>query len=225
MLPIKILSAISIFLFISATATVFAAEDNEWGAVCGTATVWKTRVKTDGPKSGRDVLIYLEDKNGNTFPPSAQKLSMDQKGLIFIPHVLPVQKGGTVTFLNNDTVDHNVYFLFENTGETLDIGTWGYGISKDHQFNESGVVITLCKLHLEMAAYIIVMENPYYTLAEIDPESQTAAYCIDRLPPGKYTLRAWHKKLKLKGKSTAITIEAGVKTTCDVVMTKAKYAK
>jgi plastocyanin len=225
MIPIKILSAISVFLFICTAATVGATGDNELGSVCGTVTVWKTRVKTDGPKSGKDVLLYLEDKNGKTFSPSDEKLSMDQKGLVFIPHVLPVQKGGTVTFLNNDTVDHNVYFLFENTGETLDIGTWGYGISKDHQFNESGLVITLCKLHLEMAAYIVVMENPYYTLTKIDAESQKATYCIDRLPPGDYTLRAWHKKLKIKGKSVEISVKGGVKTTCDVVMTKAKYAK
>jgi hypothetical protein len=37
-----------------------------------------------------------------------------------------------------------------------------------------------------MAAYILVMETPYYTLTEIDAESQKTTYCIDRLPPGKY---------------------------------------
>lgn len=202
-----------------------AADAPDGSTISGTISVYRTKVKTEGAKSGKEVVVYLEDLNGKVFPPVDALLEMDQKGLVFIPHVLPIQKGATVRFLNNDQVLHNVYFLFESTGETLDIGTWGYGISKDHQFTVPDKIITLCKIHLEMAAHIIVLDNPYYTTAIIDAETQQATYDLTGIPPGQYRLKAWHKKLKMKGKYADITIAGGENKTLDIVITKAKYAK
>jgi hypothetical protein len=150
---------------------------------------------------------------------------MDQRGLVFLPHVLPVQRGTTVTFLNNDNDQHNVYFLFDETGETLDIGTWGPGVSVDHRFDETGEVIVLCKLHLEMAAYILVVDGPWLTKAELDDSGSSADFTLEGVPPGDYELRAWHKKLKQKGGTTRITVPEGGTSGVQVVITKAKYAK
>ncbi|BCS98762.1 hypothetical protein DSLASN_43940 [Desulfoluna limicola] len=195
------------------------------GSVSGSIQVWKTKVKTKGAKSARDVLVYLEPVGGEPSPPGTTQVSMDQLGLVFLPHVLAVQKGTTVTFLNSDHVDHNVYFLFERTGETLDIGTWGYGISKTYQFNDPGPVITLCKLHLEMAAHILVLDNPFFTLTQIEEGPQKALYAIKNVPPGNYTLKTWHKKLKMKGLSVPITVQSRQETHQNIVITKTKYAK
>lgn len=196
------------------------------GTVSGTISVWKTKVNTEGPKSDKDVIVFLEDTNRKTWPPySGKTVSMDQKGLVFIPHVLPVQKGTTVRFLNNDTVEHNVYFLFEKTGKTIDIGTYQQGVSVDHRFDESGDVITLCKLHLEMAAYIVVFDNPLFCLATVNAETQTASYALNHVPPGKYILKTWHKNLKMQGKQVPITVEAGKITAQDIVITRSKYLK
>ena len=222
-MKITLLILFSLLIFFCPAASAETSADT--GKVCGTVKVWKTRVKTVGATSAKEILLFLEDKNGRQFSVSDERITMDQRGLVFIPHVLPIRKGTTVTFLNNDQVDHNVYFLFEETGETLDIGTWGYGISKDHRFTQNGLVIVLCKLHLEMAAYIVVLDNPYYSMAVVDGGYQQAAYCIDNVPPGEYTLKAWHKKLKMKGGHAQISVKNGQKTTCDVVLTKAKYAK
>ncbi len=52
--------------------------------------------------------------------------------------------------------------------DTLDIGTWGQGVSVDHTFEEAGTIITLCKLHLEMAAYIVVVESPWFVQIALD---------------------------------------------------------
>lgn len=222
----KIIAVIFLFSLISVLPVASAADEcSDCGNVSGKVTVWKTKVKTTGPKSHKDVVVFLEDKNTRPLPQVKNRVNMDQKGLIFIPHVLPVQQGTTVTFLNNDTVEHNIFFLFEKTGETLDIGTWGQGISVDHTFNERGVVITLCKLHLEMAAYIIVLDNPYFTATVISEVSQEAAYTISNVPPGNYSLRTWHKKLRMKGMKTDIIVESGKTTQSDIMITKKKYAK
>ncbi|MFC1813491.1 plastocyanin/azurin family copper-binding protein [Thermodesulfobacteriota bacterium] len=200
-------------------------EGSPCGTVSGTIRVWKTKVRSEGPKHGRTVVVFLEKVGQEASPPIENTVVMDQKGLVFIPHVLSIQKGTTVTFLNSDNDRHNVYFLYDKSGETLDIGTWGPGQSVSHRFEDSGVVITLCKLHLEMAAYIVVIENPYFCEALIAPGTYQASYSIENVPPGRYILRAWHKKLKMKGAPEEITVESGKPTTRDLVITKKKYAE
>ena len=215
-----------VWLVTASMLTTTAAWAADTGTVTGTITVAQTRVRVDGPKSDKDVIVFLEDLNGKTWPsPAGKVVSMDQKGLVFIPHVLPIQKGTTVRFLNNDTVKHNVYFLFEETGKTVDIGTYQQGISVDYTFKESGDVIVLCKLHLEMAAYIVVLDNPLFCLAKINRETQKGTYSLKNVPPGKYILKTWHKKLKMQQKQAEITVEAGKVTTLDIVITKSKYVQ
>lgn len=180
------------------------------GAVTGRIEVRNTRVKTSGAKSFKDVVVYLEPlSSAAVFPPPEAHAVMDQRGLTFIPHVIAIQKGTTVDFLNSDNDRHNVYFLYDDTGKTLDIGTWGPGQSVSHAFGEAGLVITLCQLHLEMAAYILVLEYPFFTVAEIDGESQSAPYAITGVPAGDYALRVWHKKLSLKEGALRVTLSAG----------------
>lgn len=195
------------------------------GTVSGVIRVEQAKVKTDGPKSFKDVVVYLEPAQPGSYPPPAGRIEMDQRGLVFIPHVMAIQKGATVDFLNNDNDRHNVYFLFDDTGDTLDIGTWGPGQTVSHTFDRPGVIITLCQLHLEMAAYILIFDHPYFTVAEIDADSQKADFRFDSVPPGHYRVKAWHKNLFVKGGSADITVAAGENVQHDIVITKKKYAK
>jgi plastocyanin len=143
------------------------------GSITGQIAIFRTKVKTKGSKSDKDVVVYLEKVGDNNFSPSLKKTKMDQKGLVFIPHVLAVQKGTEVEFLNNDNDKHNVYFVNDKSGKTKDLGTWQPGQSRNHTFDQHHEVvkklgvngkpdtmIVLCKLHLEMAAYVVILENP-----------------------------------------------------------------
>ena len=195
------------------------------GTVAGVVEVQKARVKTGGAKSFKDVVVYLEPRAPAVYPPPAAHAVMDQRGLVFIPHVMAVQQGTTVDFLNSDHDRHNVYFLYDKTGDTLDIGTWGPGETVSHTFKEPGLVIVLCQLHLEMAAHILVLETPFFTVAEIDTKTQRATYEIRDVPAGNYVLKAWHKKLKMKTGAVGVTVVAGETATVDVVITKGKYAQ
>jgi plastocyanin len=218
-----ILSSLSILIFLNPVPVDAASPST--GTVSGNVGIFRTKVKTDGPKNDKDVIVFLQSASGDTLGPVKEQAIMDQKGLIFLPHVMPIQLGTTVTFLNNDNELHNVYFLFDKTGETLDIGTWDFGQTVDYTFNEAGMAITLCKLHLEMAAYIVVLDTPFYTLAEVDGSNQKGQYEIKDVPAGRYILSSWHKKLKMKGGPVQVTIEGGKTTASDIIMTKAKYAK
>ena len=201
------------------------AQAAETGTVAGVIDVHKARVKTRGAKSFKDVVVYLEPTAPAVYPPPAEHAVMDQRGLVFIPHVMAVQKGTTVDFLNSDNDRHNVYFLHDETGDTLDIGTWGPGEAVSHTFKETGLVIVLCQLHLEMAAHLLVLEHPFFSVAEIDGETQRATYEIRDVPAGNYMLKAWHKKLKMKSGAVRVTVAAGETAIVDFVITRVKYAE
>lgn len=197
------------------------------GTITGTIKLSRARAKTKGPKSYKDVVVYLEKVAGNGFPAPITLARMDQKGLVFIPHVLAVQKGTPIKFLNNDNDNHNVYLLYDEKGKTKtnDLGTWKPGEQRIHTFNKAKRVIALCKLHLEMAAYVVVLDNPFFTTTQIDGKTQQASFTIKNVPPGKYLLNTWHKKLKLKGGPREVVVQAGKTAKADLTITKAKYAK
>ncbi|MCP5522330.1 MAG: hypothetical protein H7A46_12360 [Verrucomicrobiales bacterium] len=191
----------------------------------GVVRVERAKVLTTGAKSDKEVVVSLEPLETKPIPPPQKRVEMDQRGMVFLPHVMTVQVGRTVAFLNSDNDRHNVYFLFEKTGDTLDIGTWGPGQTVTHVFKEPGVVVTLCQLHLEMAAYILVFDHPFHTVAEIRADTQTATFKIPNVPPGRYQVNAWHKRLKLKGQPVPLVVQGDRVAVPDLVITKKQYAK
>jgi plastocyanin len=195
------------------------------GVVIGSITVEQAFIRTDGIKHDRDVIVMLSPTAAEAPANPGVKATMDQIGLVFEPHVLAVQKGTTVTFLNSDREQHNVYFLDDRTGDTLDIGTWGPGVSVDHSFDTPGMVITLCKLHLEMAAYVVVCPSQWFAQVAFEDSDAPVRFEIAGVPAGEYELSVWHKKLKQKGGSLKIDVRPGASTEVDLVITKAKYAR
>jgi len=195
------------------------------GSITGTVAIWKTRVKTKGAKSYKNVIVYLEKVGNNKFSPPAESVNIRQEGLVFIPHVVAILRGSKVNFQNDDHDNHNVYLFDDTSGKILDLGTHGYGVNTEHQFNKPGAVTVLCKIHLEMAAHIVVLENPYFTQVEIDENTQTASFTLQNVPPGNYIINTWHKKLKLKGGGQQVTVTQNKTTKVKLIITKKKYAK
>ncbi|MFQ5653851.1 MAG: plastocyanin/azurin family copper-binding protein [Planctomycetota bacterium] len=197
-------------------------------SISGTLKVTGTKVKTKGSKSQKHVVIYLEKVGDKSYPPPPKEpVEMDQKNLVFIPHVMAVQKGTKVDFLNSDSVDHNVFcvddcckILEPGKKKFLDLGNWGKGDVRSHTFNTPGEAVLLCRLHPEMAAYLIVLETPYFTVAEVDGKTLSASYAIENVPPGKYLLRAWNKKCGSPDKE--VTIEAGKSSQVDFEISRKK---
>jgi len=185
------------------------------GSISGTITI-KSKVKTKGTKSQKDVVVYLEKIGDNDYPPPKKHAKINQKDLVFIPHVLPIQKGTTVDFLNEDVVNHNVFS--PDACCKMDLGNWGKGGVKNYLFNETGTGVMLCKLHPEMAAYVVVIESPYYITSEISRATKSAAYQIKNVPPGKYLLKTWNKKLKSFKKE--IVIKSGKTVQLDFALRK-----
>lgn len=147
-------------------------------------------------------VVYVDTIPGKTFPGPAQHTTLDQTGLAFKPHVLAVQQGATVDFLNSDSVSHNVFWaaIGGNKKLTRNLGTWPQGETRSFKFDNPGVVPILCNVHPEMSAFIVVSPTPYFAKTD-----STGNYKIENVPDGSYTITAWHENLKPASKKVTVS--------------------
>jgi plastocyanin len=108
-----------------------------------------------------------------------------QKDQSFVPRVLAVASGGTVDFPNFDPIYHNVFSV--SPVKRFDLGKYPRGQSKRVKFSQPGVVNVYCDIHSDMAAFIVVVPNRFYTQPDAD-----GGYALPDLPAGRYTVRVWH---------------------------------
>ena len=177
----------------------------------------KGTVKVKGLRSPANVLVYLTKAPSGSTDQSKTDFVMDQRNLEFRPHVLPVLVGATVQFPNNDEVDHNIFSMSRT--KKFNLGSYKPGDSKAVLFDKPGIVELRCDVHAEMAAYILVMKNPYFAVTDKKgnfqiPDAnylqQAGLEDLEDLATGKYFIKSWHEKLKTQKKAITISEDGGV---------------
>jgi plastocyanin len=153
-----------------------------------------------------ETVVYLKAVPG---PHAPRTRAMDQKGMKFLPFVLPVAAGDTVDFLNHDGVEHNV---FTPDNEVFNLGTFKSEDRRSYTFEKPGVYRIRCSIHPEMLGYVFVGENPYFTVLD-----RKARFRIEGVPPGTYQLAIWNAHLT--GPEKTVTVTAG-KTTEETLTLK-----
>jgi len=176
-----------------------------------TAGELKGTVTATGMKDNANAVVYIDTIKDKKFPAPTAHAHMDQKDLLFAPHVLPVLMGTTVDFVNSDAVLHNV-FSPDKCCEQFNLGSWPQGQSRPFVFKSLCVATLLCKVHPEMEGFVVVLPTPFFSLTD-----KTGAYAIKDLPDGAYTVKVWHEKFKTQY-SAPVTV-AGA-TTADITMKK-----
>ena len=160
-----------------------------------------------GDKGGLgNVVVYVKDGLGNrTFPTPTEAVVLDQSGCIYVPHVIAVQVNQPVEILNSDPTTHNVHTLPANNKE------WNKSqppkaANLIETFPREEIAIPVkCNVHPWMKSYIAVLKHPYFKVTGKD-----GAFEIKNLPPGEYTLVAWHGVL---GNSAEQKVTIGAKET------------
>ena len=147
-------------------------------------------------------VVYVDAIAGKTFPAPKDQPVMDQKGLVFVPHIMAVQQGTTVQFLNSDTVQHNVFWTSIGSDKKAghNLGTWPKGEKRSFTFDKAGAVPLLCNVHPEMAAYVVVSPTPYFAISD-----DNGNYKIKDVPDGNYTVVVWHEGAKNQSKPVAVS--------------------
>jgi plastocyanin len=157
--------------------------------------------KVTGPKG--ESVVYVDAIAGKTFPAPTEHPVMDQKGLMFQPHILAVQAGTTVEFLNSDKVAHNVFWPHLMQGNKKlpgkNLGTWPTGEKRPSKFDQPGVAALLCNVHPEMSGYIVVSPTPYFATTD-----KNGDFKIGNVPDGEYNVTAWHEGAKTTTKAVKV---------------------
>ena len=152
---------------------------------------------TARPAKFRAGVVVRLDKVAGSFKPPVKPVDMNQRKLAFDPRLLVVMRGTTVRFVNDDDVNHNV---FTPDGDKYDLGSFPKGDSRTHTFTKTGAFAQLCRIHPEMMAYIVVVDNPYFAVTGDD-----GRFHIEGVPPGTYTLRAWSERLPEATQQVTVT--------------------
>jgi len=166
----------------------------------------KGKVSVRGIKSAENIAVYVDVIPDKKFDAPKDHVVVDQRKMSFMPHVVAVQQGTTVEFLNSDPVGHNVYWPSISGNKKLahNLGTWPKGEKKPFQFNDLGVASLLCNVHPEMSGYVVVVPTPYLAVTDKDGNFE-----IKNIPAGKYTLKTWSED----GKPTTQAVDVSAATT------------
>ena len=188
-------------LVIAALAGV--AHAGPTGRVVGTVKVTEANGK---PSPGADVIVYVV---GFAEPRIAgPKVTVEQKGRKFVPDLIAVTVGDTVSFPNRDAFLHNV---FSQSGtRKFDLGSFKKGDTKDKEFPAPGVVDVYCNIHPEMGATILVLPNRHHTRTGPD-----GTFALAGIPPGDWTLFAYTRRAA-KPVSAKVKVAAGADATVEL---------
>ena len=147
-----------------------------------------------------DTIVFILNVPGMKFPPPKKLIPMDQINRKFMPHVLPVLVGSTVTFPNKDNIHHHIFSF--SRAKKFDRPLYKGTNVEPVVLDKVGLVKLGCNIHDTMSGIIFVLQNPYfgvtdkqgrYIVRDMSSKNQTGG-----IPAGKYKLVAWNEFMKSK---------------------------
>lgn len=158
-----------------------------------------------------NVFVYVKDglkkADGSSlqFPTPTTAVVLDQRGCRYTPHVFGIQVGQPLQIVNSDMTLHNVHAL-PQTNREFNTGQPNQGMRATYTFTAAEVMVPFrCDVHKWMNAWVGVLDHPFFTVSGAD-----GAFHIDGLPPGTYTIEAWHEKLGTQVQTVTVAAKGDV---------------
>jgi hypothetical protein len=127
------------------------------------------------------------------YPQPTTKPEIDQAGCLYHPRVLGVMAGQALEIVNSDSLLHNIKAV-PTVNRGFNVSQPQAGMMRDHVFSDPEIMVPLeCNVHGWMKAYVGVVAHPYFATSAED-----GTFTIGGLPPGTYTIEAWHETLGAK---------------------------
>lgn len=135
-----------------------------------------------------NVIVYV--KNAPAGPAPSAPAVLDQVGCKYVPHVTAVQVGQTIQIKNSDATLHNVHAM-PAVNAQFNEGQPVQGMVSTKKFDkvEMKPFRIKCDVHGWMKSYMAVLPHSYHNVSQ-----PNGTFSIANLPPGNYTLVAWHEK-------------------------------
>jgi plastocyanin len=179
----------------------------------GAPVVEKLKVNKDVEKCGTEALIEKVVVGGNkglayavaSLPdakgaPTAKKITIDQHGCKFVPHVSATTPG-EVELKNSDDILHNIH-TYSTANPSINKAQPKFKKVMTEKFEKPEIIKLTCDVHSWMLGWIAVMPNPYFGVTDANGVTK-----IENVPPGKHKVDVWHETL---GKQTKeVEVKAG----------------
>ncbi len=169
-----------------------------------------------GPAGGlQNVFVYVKAGLPATakYPTPATPVTLDQDGCRYHPHVFGMMAGQALAIKNSDGILHNIKAkgLKNRPFNVSEPNTMT--MTRPNAFPAPEVMVSLeCNVHGWMHAWVGVLPHPFFAVSGAD-----GSFTLKGLPPGTYTIEAWHEKY---GTQTAtVTVTAGAAKTADFTFT------
>lgn len=137
----------------------------------------------------KNVLVCVrEGLNAKKFEPPSTKVVLEQRGCQYVPHVVALQVRQPLEVVNDDVTLHNVHGL-SSQNPPFNFAQVRQGQRQIKIFDKPETFRLKCDVHSWMAAFVCVIDHPYFAVTGDD-----GSFTLKDLPPGEYTLEAWHEK-------------------------------
>jgi plastocyanin len=190
----------------------------------GAPVVEKLKVNKDTEKCGTEAVIEKVVVGANkglanavVSVPSAKgaakavKATVDQHGCKFVPHVTAMTPGD-LDLKNSDDILHNIH-TYSTANPSINKAQPKFKKVMTEKFEKPEFVKLTCDVHSWMLGWVAVMPNPFFGVTDAGGNAK-----IENVPPGKYTVEAWHETL---GKQTKeVEVKAGQSTKVAIEMKK-----
>ena len=144
------------------------------------------KVSADGSLS--NVFVWL-DANLPAPPVPTQPVVIDQTGCMYGPRIVGARVGQSVQFRNSDHTLHNVHGV-STKGNDFNMSEPAAGMVMTVTLKRPEVMLRIkCDIHGWMTSYVGVVPTSYFAVT-----ADAGRFEIPNVPPGTYTLRAWHEQ-------------------------------
>jgi hypothetical protein len=146
-----------------------------------------------------DSLVFVKDGVTGTYAVPQTPVTLDQKGCVYIPHVIGMRAGQPLQILNSDPTLHNIHPLpVINAG--FNIGMPVQGMKQTRVFQKAEPVFHVkCDVHSWMSAYIATFTHPFFGVS-----NSQGIVELNNLPAGTFQVQAWHEKYGLQTQSVSL---------------------
>lgn len=158
--------------------------------VTGAGTPYSEEVVVGDDGGLGNVFVYVSTGIDEDFPAPPEPRVLDQRGCVYTPHVVGVQSGQYLEFHNSDRTMHNLHTRPRFSRPMNRGHVQGAGPIRTRFVEPEIMVEVTCDVHGWMKAYVGVVDHPYFAVTR---EDGTFSFPT-RLPPGTYTVTAWHER-------------------------------
>ncbi len=154
----------------------------------------------------QNVFIWISrGLEAKTFPTPTKEVIIDQRECAYRPHVIGVQVGQPVTFLNSDAFLHNIHSMAkENDKFNVSLVNKSQRITRKLMKPEI-MLRSKCDIHPWMMGYIGVVSHPYFGVTH-----EKGEVTLVQVPAGSYTVSAWHETLGIKTQELEVSAKGNV---------------